>query len=259
MKVFISWSGKSSKMIASALREWLPVVIQAIEPWMSDEDIDKGKRWRTILDNELKADVGIICLTPDNLNEPFILFEAGAIAKSVERAYACTYLYHLKPEDIGEPLNAFQHTMSTKEDTKKLIKTLNKALKEGALLDKVIDTAFENNWPDLEKILTAIPDESEGIEPKRSTEEKIDEILLSVRDLQNAQNKTLTIAEKTDENIVRTLYKTAMDRDYFNHLLSEKFASSKPKPENVIYRSTGVRRKKRKNAEGFFPDKETSK
>ncbi len=195
MKVFISWSGKSSKAIASALRDWLPIVIQAIEPWMSDEDIEKGKRWRTILDKELKTDVGIICLTPDNLNAPFILFEAGAIAKSVEEAYACTYLFHLKPGDIGEPLSAFQATMATKEDTKKLIKTLNKALKEHALKDTVIDTAFESLWPDLEKKLATVPHEAGGTAPTRSVEEKIDEILLAVRNLQSAQNKTLTDEE----------------------------------------------------------------
>ncbi len=224
MKVFISWSGKTSKAIASALRAWLPVVIQAIEPWMSDEDIDKGKRWRTILDKELKTDVGIICLTPDNLNAPFILFEAGAIAKSVEESYACTYLFHLKPGDIGEPLSAFHHTMMTKEDTKKLIKTLNKALKERALNDTVIDTAFESLWPDLEKKLAAIPQESGETKPKRSNDEKIDEILLTVRNLQSAQNKTLT-DEENRRQAINSLFKADL-RNVYGELLPPHIVTS---------------------------------
>ena len=41
MKVFISWSGEKSKKIAEVFRDWLPQVIQAIEPFVSFEDIKR--------------------------------------------------------------------------------------------------------------------------------------------------------------------------------------------------------------------------
>ncbi len=85
MKVFISWSGERSKAVAQAWHDWLPNVIQAVEPWMSETDIAKGARWGMDMARELdETRVGIICLTPENLNAPWILFEAGALSKTLE-------------------------------------------------------------------------------------------------------------------------------------------------------------------------------
>ena len=53
MKVFISWSGTRSKLIATALRKWLPYIMQSVEPWMSDTDINAGARWSREIEKEL--------------------------------------------------------------------------------------------------------------------------------------------------------------------------------------------------------------
>ena len=46
MKVLISWSGALSHGVALALRTQLPMFIQAVQPWVSSEDIAKGALWR---------------------------------------------------------------------------------------------------------------------------------------------------------------------------------------------------------------------
>jgi hypothetical protein len=80
--VFISWSGQRSKWAAEALREWLRLVLQAARPWMSGEDIDKGSRGLDEVSRALEGmKIGIICLTPENLDERWILYEAGALSK----------------------------------------------------------------------------------------------------------------------------------------------------------------------------------
>lgn len=69
MKVFISWSGERSKLLANALCEWLKPVLQSVEVWMSEADIEAGDRWGQEVAKELSAsNFGIICVTPENLN-----------------------------------------------------------------------------------------------------------------------------------------------------------------------------------------------
>ena len=45
MKIFVSWSGDFSHAVAKALKDWLPNVIQAVEVFLSSEDIAKGSQW----------------------------------------------------------------------------------------------------------------------------------------------------------------------------------------------------------------------
>ena len=64
MKIFISWSGDLSHQVAVVLRDWLPSVIQSLEPYVSSEDIDKGARWSTDISKELEDSFLPIRLTP---------------------------------------------------------------------------------------------------------------------------------------------------------------------------------------------------
>jgi hypothetical protein len=53
MKVFISWSGERSFALANALRRWLKLAVQSIEPWVSSKDIVAGQRWGYVLGKNL--------------------------------------------------------------------------------------------------------------------------------------------------------------------------------------------------------------
>jgi hypothetical protein len=157
--VFISWSGGRSKMVATALYDWLPMVVQSAKPWMSDEDIEKGSRGLDEIAKALEAmSVGIVCLTPENLDKPWILFEAGALSKTLsDKTRVCPYLFGgLRSENVKPPLGMFQTTEAVKEDTRKLVGTVNRIL-GGGLAEEKLDTLFLRMWPDLEKNLTAIP------------------------------------------------------------------------------------------------------
>src|ERR1035441_8112595 len=134
MRVFISWSGDRSRQVAEYLRDWIPYVLQAAEPWMSSADIDRGARWSTEVATQLDtANVGIICLTPENLESAWILFEAGALSKILSKSLVCTYLYQLGPTDVKGPLTQFQATVANEVETKKLVRSMNKAFGSNAL------------------------------------------------------------------------------------------------------------------------------
>jgi hypothetical protein len=45
VKVFISWSGETSRQIAEALRDWLETAMHPVKFYMSDRDNPTGVRW----------------------------------------------------------------------------------------------------------------------------------------------------------------------------------------------------------------------
>ena len=157
MKVFISWSGNLSKKVALIFRDWLPTVIQAIDPFVSSEDIEKGARWNTDIAQELKeASFGLICVTKDNLNSQWLNFEAGALSKSIDNSYVAPLHFDVKPSDLtSSPISQFQATSFSKEDMKRLIETLNKAT-GNSLNAARLDKAFELCYPDLEKSIAEL-------------------------------------------------------------------------------------------------------
>jgi hypothetical protein len=182
MKVFISWSGDRSKAVAEALYAWLPTVILTIRPWLSLADIDKGARWRTEVATELEdSQVGIICLTPENLSAPWLLFEAGALSKIQQKSYVCTFLYDLEPTDVREPLAQFQHTLAIKEDVKKLVHTINRAQGDNRFTEAQIDKAFERGWSELADDLKNIGRTPTIQKPEPTQKEMLKELLELVR------------------------------------------------------------------------------
>jgi len=114
---------------------------------MSAEEIEIGTRWSANISQELESSkFGIICLTPDNLLEPWIYFEAGALAKVVEQARVVPLLFNLKPSDIQGPLTQFQATGFDKDDIFRLLKSINSAAGDEALEENRLQMAFSALW-----------------------------------------------------------------------------------------------------------------
>lgn len=194
MKVFISWSGATSHKVALILRDWLPSVIQSIDPYVSSEDIDKGARWSSDIAGELdSSNYGIICLTPDNLDAPWINFEAGALGKSVDKSRVSPLLFRLKRADVQGPLVQFQSTTVDREDMWKLMNSINNACGDVALDEPRLSKAFQTWWPGLEKDLDSIAnaEAAKDNDSKAATPKEIASILEELLDLTRANTKLL--------------------------------------------------------------------
>lgn len=151
LKLFVSWSGERSRLMAEAITEWLPRVLQSAAPWMSNQ-IAKGERWSERIGEKLAHyQIGIVCVTPENLSAPWLLFEAGALSKAIGQAKVCPVLLGITPGDVKGPLAQFQATILEKRDFFDFVSGLNAQMCEDAVELSVLRDAFDRTWPDFEK------------------------------------------------------------------------------------------------------------
>ncbi len=201
MKIFISWSGEKSKEIAEFLKNWIEQIIQAAEPWIS-VDIEKGKRWNAEISDKLEnSKIGIFCITKDNMNSPWLLFEAGAISKSTD-SFVCTFLIDINPTDLTGPLSLFQATKFKKEDILKLLTTINQSIGNNgskSLTTENLKSLFEIFYPKLEDKINEIIKTKSVEENKngeiRADRELLEESLEILRQIKQSKFENPIIAE----------------------------------------------------------------
>jgi len=159
MKVFISWSGVRSRHIAEALRSWLPRVIQAVRPWMSDVDVPAGARWQSDIADALDVSkFGIICVTPENMSKPWLMFEAGALSKSMKSSHVCPLVFDMELGALSGPVAQFQAKILDRDGVYGILDAINKAIPDAKLDDAHLAEQFEIMWPRLEAALASIPE-----------------------------------------------------------------------------------------------------
>jgi hypothetical protein len=206
METFISWSGPRSKAVAEAIRQWLPKVIQSARPWMSGEDISAGARWLTDVSGTLNnAKVGIICVTPENQHNPWLLFEAGALSKTLEQTKVCPLTFDMTPGQIKGPLSQFQGNELNRLGVGRVLKTINEGLDPGreispAELDEIIDVW----WPKLEERLKQVPPVPVPT-PVRSIDDQLEELLMLSREQIRRENLRLEASKERDEKSEKLL------------------------------------------------------
>jgi hypothetical protein len=126
--------------LAELLRDFLDG--WSIDCFLSASGISKGEFWFERVRQELaKSDCGIICLTPENLESRWIHFEAGSLLGAKEAKKIYTYYLDENPGDVKDPFKSLQITVSSKEDTQRLLSVLI-----GRDIEKSEAERFNERW-----------------------------------------------------------------------------------------------------------------
>ncbi|MCP4546677.1 MAG: TIR domain-containing protein [bacterium] len=152
MDIFLSWSGERSKVVARALEKWLPKVLPGLRPWMSETSLRTGGIWQVDIFEKLRhCSIGILCLTRDNVNAPWIAFEAGSLGMGDrEHSLVCPYLIDLEPSELRAPLSLANATRADAQGTLKLVQSIDKFL--GGTGESV-ESCFEEHWAELREAI----------------------------------------------------------------------------------------------------------
>jgi hypothetical protein len=154
-RVFVSWSGERSRSAALGLKSLLLDVLgERLDVFISAH-MDPGVVWVQELGKELEgSDFGILCLTQDNVQSPWLLFEAGAIAKNFGAARVVPYL--IDDLVLTGPLNQFQHVKADRQGTLRLLESINALRDKPTQIDR-LHRSFDKWWADLDQTLTNLP------------------------------------------------------------------------------------------------------
>jgi hypothetical protein len=175
--VFICWSGKRSKNLADAVK----TLLCSTKPGLKEEDVfvsdelEKGTTWfESIIKKLRQSSAGVVCLTAENLESPWLHFEAGALASHFatavsgpapvnnQRSRVFTLLHGVTIAELKGPLSAYQATSTTRQEMSALVPSLANVLGKTDVKPGIPDGAWDAFQEELGKIaipvLDLIPD-----------------------------------------------------------------------------------------------------
>src|SRR5262249_26059198 len=150
---------------------------------------------------------------------PWILFEAGALAKAVRVGRVVPYLFGMTKANLTFPLAQFQAVDADEAGTRALLISINNVRKDPLSNDRIF-RIFERAWPDLKKRLDAIVVEENSLPSPRPDRELLEEMLELTRQKSAAEErKTGQLKNKTDDDKIKLSNLSDNDiQEYFAHL-----------------------------------------
>jgi len=187
MRLFISWSGEQTRELANAVQEFFELAFAShVQTFLSDADIAPGERFLAVINENLGgADIGVILVTRQNMNNPWLLFEAGALAGKSERGAVVPLLVDLERAELGPPLSQFQNVLAASKAS--ILQMCGRIRAEASEVpaENAYEVLLEAAWPPLEAALMKAQSATgvEFVAPARSDRDVLDEILLGVNAL----------------------------------------------------------------------------
>ena len=169
--------------MANALKDWIPLIVQHSEPFVSDKDVSAGDRWAQAIAGELESsNFGILCITPENISSEWIMLEAGALSKAMQDAKVIPLLFGLELSDLSGPLQQFQALKVDEQGMLDALKAIN-AASDNKTDEATIERLVPALWSDLQAKIDAIPERAEAEKHMRPQTEIMEDLVSQVRGL----------------------------------------------------------------------------
>jgi|GEM_PF-1509578 len=179
LKIFISWSGELSRVVATEIYNGLTHLSDRFVPWMSNESISLGAdNIQSIRDELQTTHVGIIVLTRENQHAEWINFEAGAISMKLAKEPRAVVPLLVDMDNFSEvrgPLRFHQGALFTKEKWIGLLEELSERADATGRLKRAVMRRYHD---DEDRFWTAIESAKEASE--RVVTPSADELLRTI-------------------------------------------------------------------------------
>lgn len=190
-KIFISWSGSNTREFAEGLKRILEDRIfpeTGLQCFVSNVDIASGTDWWPTISGELRAcNLGILCITAENVAAPWIFYEAGGMA--AREVPSIPLLIDCKIDLLGDsPLQGKQCiNFGEQAEFIKMIKDINdrfNKLLPSEIVTHMAEVAYNEFHRDLASTIEQLRNtrtfNSRNIYPQKVTSIKLNTVYLSV-------------------------------------------------------------------------------
>jgi hypothetical protein len=154
-KIFLSWSTRSSRLVAEAIGNFLSLVIPDVKPWISSHDISPGIPWAPEIGTAMQeVAFGILCIVPGNQRKPWLLYEAGALTAAALRPVT-PLLLGLTESELELPLGQLNAVIADEAGMTKLVSAIAETIASKTTKEQRTQY-IEKFLPDLLRELAAI-------------------------------------------------------------------------------------------------------
>jgi hypothetical protein len=137
VKLFLSWSGDSSKGIAEIFRDWLRSYSNELNIFYSP-DGEAGMLWNDELSKTLEeCEIGIFVYTRQNLDSLWMAFEAGTLSKRIKTGRVIPLIFGEPELKLKAPLSQFQAKRFSEKGVFETLESINNCLIDRKSKDEI--------------------------------------------------------------------------------------------------------------------------
>jgi TIR domain len=157
VKLFLSWSGDSSKGIAEIFRNWLRVYSTELDVFFTPDGIEAGMRWNDELSKTLEeCEIGIFICTRQNVDSLWMAFEAGVLSKGINTGRVIPLIFGEPELKLKAPLSQFQVKHFSEKGVFETLESINNCLidkKSKNEINNFINLTWENIYAKVDQEL----------------------------------------------------------------------------------------------------------